>query len=229
MSDKNNGRPKIVIIKDGPYVVSGGVPLAEKVIVPKGKGYVYEDGREMPQFESYALCRCGKSQNPPFCDGFHEKNKFDGSETASKRNYEDRAKVMESKNLDLYDDNRCAYARFCHREEGNVWELTESSGNPIFRKEAIIAASECPAGRLVAKDKDGNAFEPEYEPSIDILQDPECRASGGIFVKGNIPIESADGTTYEVRNRVVLCRCGRSTNMPFCDATHVGIKYSDKK
>ncbi|MEI6602282.1 MAG: peptide-methionine (S)-S-oxide reductase MsrA [Clostridia bacterium] len=226
--EKSHRDPKIKITKDGPYIVTGGVPLTEQVIVPMGEGYVYDAGRILPQAETYALCRCGKSLNAPFCDGAHEKSKFQGKEVASRADYEARATVMVSKNLDLLDDNRCAYARFCHREEGNVWELTESSGNPLFRKEAIIAASECPSGRLVARDKEGNDFEIEYEPSIDALQDPECRASGGLFVKGKIPIESADGTLYELRNRVVLCRCGRSSNMPFCDATHVEIRYSDK-
>ena len=41
-----------------------------------------------------------------------------------------------------------------------------------------------------------------------------------------LAIESAGGTEYEVRNRVTLCRCGRSRNKPFCDGSHitVGIK-----
>jgi CDGSH-type Zn-finger protein len=39
-------------------------------------------------------------------------------------------------------------------------------------------------------------------------------------VKGGIPVESSDGTMYDVRNRVTLCRCGRSMNKPFCDGGH---------
>ena len=31
---------------------------------------------------------------------------------------------------------------------------------------------------------------------------------------------SAEGKLYEVRNRVTLCRCGKSTNKPFCDSSH---------
>lgn len=221
---------KIKILKNGPYIVSGNVPLTEKIIVSKGKAYEYEDGREFPQSEQYSLCRCGKSKNAPFCDGAHAKAGFDGTEVASREKYADRAELLEGPGLDLSDDNRCAFARFCHREGGSVWELTEKSDDPKSREEAIIAASECPAGRLVAIDKKtGKAIEPEYEPSIEILQDPEKGVSGAIFVKGNIPIESSDGFTYEVRNRVALCRCGNSRNKPFCDAKHVLTNYSDNK
>ena len=47
------------------------------------------------------------------------------------------------------------------------------------------------------------------------------RSHGGpIWVRGGIPVASADGKTYEVRNRLTLCRCGRSANKPFCDGSH---------
>jgi len=32
---------------------------------------------------------------------------------------------------------------------------------------------------------------------------------------------SEDGKPYRIRNRLTLCRCGRSENMPFCDGSHV--------
>ena len=219
---------KIKIMRDGPYIVSGNVHLSEKVILHDGKKNVFIDGSDLPQSETYTLCRCGRTKNAPFCDGSHEKSRFDGIETASKASFADRAEVIEGPGLDLLDDNRCAFARFCHRAEGDVWELVENSDKRQYREEAIKAASDCPAGRLVAREKTGKEIEYEYEPSIDIIQDPERSVSGGIFVKGNIPIESSDGEIYEKRNRVVLCRCGKSRNKPFCDATHVPIGFSDK-
>lgn len=222
-----NQNYKIKIQKNGPYLVTGNVSLSEKIIVPKGKGYEYKEGQSFQQAKVYALCRCGKSKNPPFCDGSHEISKFDGTETASKEKYIDRAFKQVGPNLDLLDDDRCAFARFCHREEGNVWELTDKSDNPKYREEAIKAANNCPAGRLIAVDKDGNIIEPKFEPSIEILQDPERGVSAPIYVKGNIPIESSENFTYEVRNRVALCRCGKSSNKPFCDATHVSDRYVD--
>lgn len=221
-----NGAGLIRILKDGPYLVTGGIPLKEKIITPQGAGYVYRDGAVFPQAQTYTLCRCGKSQNPPFCDGRHQG--FDGTETASRLPFDQRAQVIPGDKIDLMDDQRCAFARFCHRQGGDAWELAENSPNPGDKEEAILAAVECPAGRLVPIDKQtGQPIEPEYEPGIDVLQDPEEGVSCGLFVKGGIPIQSCNGTTYEVRNRVMLCRCGASRNKPFCDAMHVSISYGD--
>jgi len=227
-NNKKNNNRKIKISNAGPYLVTGHIPLSEKIITPKGKGYEWKDGRKFPQSEEYALCRCGKSKNAPFCDSSHVGNGFTGTEIASKDIYMDRAELLEGSMVDLLDDNRCAFARFCHRGKGNVWELIEDSNNKESKKEAIQGASDCPAGRLVAVEKSGKTIEPTYEPSIEIIQDPEKGVSAGIFVKGNIPIESSDGEVYEIRNRVALCRCGKSSNKPFCDATHVPSKFSDR-
>jgi len=219
--------PRIRILKDGPYVVSGSVELSEKVIVPKGDGYVYEEGRALAQKPTYSLCRCGKTKTPPFCDGAHVASHFDGTETACKTDYHLRAARIVGTGLDLLDDGRCAFARFCHRDSGDAWELAEDSLGEYHHAEAIIASNECPSGRLTAVEKDGTEHEPEYTPAIEILQDPEERVSAGIFVKGGIPIESSDGTVYEIRNRVVLCRCGMSGNKPFCDSRHVSEEFRE--
>ena len=64
-------------------------------------------------------------------------------------------------------------------------------------EELIRAACECPAGRTVAVDKDGNVHEDTLEPAIYIVQGPEPGRSGGIYVMGGIPITSADGEVYD--------------------------------
>ncbi|MDR2672542.1 MAG: CDGSH iron-sulfur domain-containing protein [Coriobacteriales bacterium] len=220
---------KITIVKDGPYLVAGGIKLTHKVMESVGHHREYHDGVDLPQAENYALCRCGHSQNMPFCDGHHVEAHFDGTEVASTDPFDNRVDIFNGPSLDLFDDGRCAFARFCHREDGDVWTLTEESGSEGLREEAIQAAVDCPAGRLVQHDKRAEyaEIEPEFTPEIALLEDPDKQCSGPLFVKGKVPLISANGFTYELRNRYALCRCGGSQNKPFCDAMHVNLGFND--
>lgn len=216
-------RLRIRVVKNGPYVVSGGVPLREMTIICDADGIAVEwrEGKTYPLKENYELCRCGQSKNKPFCDKSHEKVNFDGTETASRKPYLEQAEEFKGPGLDLTDAKiLCTHARFCDRA-GGIWDLTAQSGEPEARKTAIEEARDCPSGRLVVRDKEGNEIEPEFEPSIVLVEDPHKGVSGPIWVRGRIIIEAADGTEYEVRNRVTLCRCGKSQNKPFCDGRHL--------
>ncbi|MFI5934557.1 CDGSH iron-sulfur domain-containing protein [Actinoplanes sp. NPDC051494] len=56
--------PNIEVSQDGPYRVTGAIPLTERDGTPVARN-------EGASFEHYSLCRCGKSQNKPFCSGMH--------------------------------------------------------------------------------------------------------------------------------------------------------------
>lgn len=215
-------RMKIKILKNGPYMVSGNVPLIEEIMTADEEGNVCEwhEGVKYPLKERYTICRCGASKNKPFCDGTHVKINFDGTETASKENYMERARKLEVKDFILNDVwDLCDHSRFCLRG-GGIRELLKSE-DPKDIELAIQEAKSCPSGRLVLWDKKtGQPIEPDFEPSIVLVNDPQKQCDGPVWVRGGIPIESADGSTYEVRNRVTICRCGKSENKPFCDGRH---------
>jgi CDGSH-type Zn-finger protein len=217
-----NDDMKIKILKNGPYIVFGAVPLSEKIIITDDEGHTREwhEGKEYPLKDTYSLCRCGKSENKPFCDGTHVKIDFDGTETASRKPYQDRANVFEGKTLKLTDVwEYCDHSRFCLRA-GGIRNLIQSD-DPEDEKTAIEEATICPSGRLVLWDKKtGKLMEPRFEPSIVLIHDPQKNCKGPIWVRGCIPVESSDGDVYEVRNRMTLCRCGKSDNKPFCDGSH---------
>ncbi|MFC1941841.1 CDGSH iron-sulfur domain-containing protein [Chloroflexota bacterium] len=173
-----------------------------------------------PSQGTYALCRCGNSKNKPFCDGTHIKVNFNGTETASRETYLVQAKKIDGPELELTDAvTLCAFARFCDRA-GGIWDLTMQSDDSEARSTAIEESHNCPSGRLLVWDKQGKAIKPEFEPSIGLVEDTQEGVMGPIWVRGGIPIESADGTTYEIRNSATLCRCGKSSNKPFCDGSH---------
>ena len=178
--------------------------------------------------ESYALCRCGQSKTKPYCDGTHAKIGFDGTETASKKKYLEQAEKISGPDLILTDAQAfCSTARFCYRA-GGVWKLTRESNKPELKEIAIQETCNCPSGRLVAWDKKtGKPIELKFAPSISLIEDPQEKVSGPIWIKGRVPLESSDGTKYEKRNCMTLCRCGKSDNKPFCDGTHIAIKFKD--
>lgn len=221
---------RITIKKDGPFIVSGGVPLTEDAIAPSSDGshLEYQRVKDFESQETYALCRCGKSKNKPFCDGTHAHIHFDGTETADRKPYLQRADEYPGPELDLLDDNRCAYARLCHRRGIDVWTLTEMAENEEVGRQAVGGSWNCPTGRLEHHNvKDGEVYEQHLEPGITLLEDTQEGVSGPMFVHGGITLESSDGTEYELRNRYALCRCGGSTNKPFCDAMHVNVGFYD--
>jgi CDGSH-type Zn-finger protein len=222
---------KVIVAKDGPYLVSGGLPLAKEFIVNdenEGCPTEWAPGEKFPDREAYALCRCGESKHKPFCDGTHAKVGFDGTETASRKKYLDEAEVIGGKDIALLDVPKlCARARFCHQGRG-IWQIAASQKDEKTRARAEHIAGQCPAGRLVIWDKaKETAVEPPFDPSISLVEDPHKRVSGGIWLKGGVALESADGKAYETRNRVTLCRCGQSSNKPFCDGTHIDGKFDD--
>lgn len=226
-----NVKARVVISKDGPYMVSGSPPLSRQTIVTdlEGGSERWQEGEAFAVRESYALCRCGHSSNKPFCDGNHAKIGFDGTETASREPYAKQAKVLDGPGMVLSDaDSLCAFGRFCDTH-GTVWKQVARTDEPAVRATFVRQAGNCPAGRLVARDKaTGEVVEPRLPISIGLVEDPEQQCSGPIWLRGGIAVVSSDGFEYEVRNRVTLCRCGESRNKPFCDGTHASTKFRDR-
>ncbi len=219
----SNGTQKIKVTRNGPYLVSGGIPLLKQTITVDSEGTPIKwlEGTKYTKNESCALCRCGQSRKKPFCDGTHAKTDFDGTETAEQENYLEQPEEVNGPTLKLIDVKElCASARFCHRA-GGIWTLIPHSNSAEAERVAKEEACDCPSGRLIVYDKKTKCMvEPSFEPSIGIVEDPAVGVSGPIWVRGGIQVESADGKTYKIRNRVTLCRCGKSSNKPFCDSSH---------
>ena len=58
--------PIVTVLKNGPYHITGGIELI-------GENIQFGEGASK---EHYTLCRCGASENKPFCDGAHKSSKF---------------------------------------------------------------------------------------------------------------------------------------------------------
>ena len=52
------------------------------------------------------------------------------------------------------------------------------------------------------------------DPTIQVLP------KGPYLVAGKFTLTDARGNKIEAGEKIALCRCGASTNKPFCDGTH---------
>ncbi len=221
----------MTISKDGPYTVSGNLPLIreEIVYIRSGEPLKWRTTKKYPDQEVYTLCRCGKSRNKPFCDGTHARKHFDGTETATRKPFFEEAEIEEGQGIKLADvESLCSASRFCNRA-GGIYNLLEKTDDPEIRQIVTEEACNCASGRLVALDmKRGRPIEPSLEKAVSLVEDPHEGISGPIRLKGGIPLESTDSKRYEIRNRATICRCGHSKNKPFCDTTHVYVRFKSR-
>ncbi|MEI6091111.1 MAG: (4Fe-4S)-binding protein [bacterium] len=55
----------------------------------------------------------------------------------------------------------------------------------------------------------------------------EVVKNGPLLVYGNITIKDKDGKEMKKDKVTAFCRCGASSNKPYCDGTHVKIGFND--
>jgi hypothetical protein len=140
------------------------------------------------------------------------------------------ARIFPGPVLTLMDaEALCAGAGFCSRKEG-TWEAVRRSNELKMKKMALQQVRDCCGGRLTLKEtKSGrNPVRPRKQ-SVSLVEDPGDGVSGPIWLKGGIPLIGEDGTPYEIRENVSLCRCGGSRFKPFCDGRHSTLRFKTGK
>ncbi|KAA0550369.1 CDGSH iron-sulfur domain-containing protein [Bacillus sp. BGMRC 2118] len=46
--------------------------------------------------------------------------------------------------------------------------------------------------------------------------------NGPYRITGDVELVDADGNVFETKQVFSLCRCGKSSRLPYCDGTHKG-------
>ena len=202
----------------GPLVVSGDVPLVRKTSVHSehGEPLAWKTSDPLETRSTYLLCRCGASNNKPFCDASHADAGFNGADTADASSYDERASVLGESAITVRDDRSiCVHAGFCGNRVTNIWKQSQDIEDSIVRLAIINEVEKCPSGAITyrfADDDENN--EADYPTQIAAIDD------GPLWVTGGIPVTTSDGVKLEMRARVTLCRCGESSNKPLCDGSH---------
>ena len=225
MSDASNpiaAPPAVTAAENGPLLVAGDVPLYRRRAVESehGEPLTWQTTERIDTPVRYRLCRCGASEQKPFCDNSHAAAGFVAEDTAG-GTYTDRAKELGGTGITVVDDRSiCVHAGFCGTRITNVWKQVPKTEESTVRAEVIGMIERCPSGALTYG-FDGVAVEPLLPQAIAVTDD------GPLWVTGGVAITASDGTAIETRNRVTLCRCGASANKPLCDGSHKAAGFVD--
>jgi CDGSH-type Zn-finger protein len=225
--DEAGSGKRIVVTKDGPYVVHGGVRMACKtqVVSEHGEPLTWKTEEVADQPESYDLCRCGHSSYRPYCDTTHALIDFDGTETADTGLTADRRKTYPGGTgiIVRRDLPVCMDSGFCGNRITDVEEMVAHTDDTQVRAQVMAMIERCPSGSYTyALEEGGEDVEPDLPEQVaattEITSDGPI--NGPLWVTGSIPVERSDGQPFETRPRVTLCCCGHSATKPLCDGTH---------
>ena len=215
-------KPRIVPVANGPlYLINSQVP--ERI-----ENLQNSRGETIFKVVSVALCRCGGSNNKPFCDGTHSSLGF-SSENKNPPQAKDRRKDYAGKNITVHDNRGiCSHSAECLRNLESVFRLGERPWiNPDGATvESIIeTVRKCPSGALsYSVDGIEHIDQEGRMPLVTVQKNGPYRVEGGVELVG---ISSwAEGAS---REHYTLCRCGASNSKPFCDGTHLQIRFKDDK
>ena len=119
----------------------------------------------------------------------------------------------------------CIHIAECGRAKG---ELFVGGRQPWCQPDCVTPAEvdevirRCPSGALTAEFKDA-ALAESAEPKNTV----QVSYDGPLFVRGDLRIDGAPAGNHALKFRAALCRCGQSSNKPFCDNSHKKAKFED--
>ena len=210
--DPKAPKPTITPLHNGPYRV-------------EGLGRLRNEKGEVPAKPKMALCRCGGSQNKPFCDGTHARNGFSDAKLPERT--EDRRESYAGQGIVVHDSRSlCAHAGRCTNGLASVFRYRQEpwiDASAADRERIEETVRHCPSGALSCSVDGVSVPDPDREPEVIVSKNGPYLVTGGPDLVGT---QFGEGASTE---HFTLCRCGASKNKPFCDGTHWSIRFTDEK
>jgi CDGSH-type Zn-finger protein/truncated hemoglobin YjbI len=214
-------------------VVPASIRLAPNgpYLVTKPHGLTDHLGVSTATRPQMALCRCGKSENKPLCDGTHAKVGFTDEKdphrvTDQRESYEGvRVTVLDNRGI-------CAHSGFCTDRLSRVFHAGDDpfvSPSGAREDDIVRAVRACPSGALsyaLHNVEQREDIDPPRPQNIEVSKDGPYRVTGGAPLLDTYgqPVARNDGVSLE---HFSLCRCGRSQNKPFCSGMHYYVDFRD--
>lgn len=124
----------------------------------------------------------------------------------------------------VWKPNECIHSTICFKGLGEVFDPRKRpwiTPEGATTDKIIDQVKKCPSGALsyyLNRDAD-DKVKVEAETIV------ETMPNGPLLVYGNVTIKDKDGNLTQKNNVTAFCRCGASSNKPFCDGSHKKIGF----
>ncbi len=119
----------------------------------------------------------------------------------------------------VWKPGKCIHAGICVKTLPEVYKPKEKPWIQIDNAttEALKAqVKQCPSGALTYYMNDEEDLESEsLETKVEVLK------NGPLLVYGTLKVVDSEGNETTKNKTTAFCRCGLSSNKPYCDGTHV--------
>ncbi|MGN6475799.1 MAG: (4Fe-4S)-binding protein [Flavipsychrobacter sp.] len=126
--------------------------------------------------------------------------------------------------------NVCIHSKLCWTGLLEVFDPRKRPWIDMTKAETDLIISQvekCPSGALsyFRNDEKQNTVS---SPEIDVETIVEVTPNGPLMIYGNITIKHKNGEETKKNKVTALCRCGQSSNKPYCDGTHRKVDFKDE-
>lgn len=125
----------------------------------------------------------------------------------------------------VWKPGTCIHSAICFKGLGEVFhpqELPWITPANAGTEKIIDQIKKCPSGALsFYMNSDANQEEIKVEAETVV----ETSLNGPLLVYGNVVIKNPDGVMTKKNSITAFCRCGASSNKPFCDGSHKKIGF----
>ncbi|MCU0434473.1 MAG: (4Fe-4S)-binding protein [Bacteroidia bacterium] len=113
----------------------------------------------------------------------------------------------------------CIHSRICWTGLRSVFDPSKRPWINLeggSTEEIIAQVKKCPSGAIsYTMNEETKTESAAYEVCV-----AEMAPNGPLLVKGEIIVKDAQGNEVRKSNVTAFCRCGASSNKPYCDGSH---------
>jgi uncharacterized Fe-S cluster protein YjdI len=125
----------------------------------------------------------------------------------------------------VWKPNQCIHSTICFKGLDKVFDpqkrpwVTPEGGTT---QQIVDQIKKCPSGALsyfMNSEAGDGKIEVEAETIVETVP------NGPLLVYGNVAVKDSQGNLTKKNNVTAFCRCGASTNKPYCDGSHKKIEF----